>query len=184
MLVVKATFKTTCSRQLSSIISTDISGNTVEIPFATRDELNSLCADFFDLSTTFESFSTEEIQADISSLSSGQTFLSSQVDGLSAVFQPKGDYAAASSLTAYALKEEVPTKTSQLANDSGYVTSDEVKPSQIHLGFAESAETALTADFAEEAGTANQVAWEAVTGKPDLDALSANALAEANKHSD
>ena len=184
LLVVKATFKTTCSRQLSSIISSDLSGNTVEIPFATRDEINSLCADFFKLSTTFESFSTEEIKADISSLSSGQTFLSSRVDGLSAIFQPKGDYAAASSLTAYALKEEVPTKTSQLANDSGYVTSEQVKPSGIHLGFAVSAETALTASFAEEAGTANEVAWEAVTGKPDLDALTANALAEANKHSD
>lgn len=82
------------------------------------------------------------------------------------------------------MKEEVPTKTSQLANDSGYVTSEQVKPSQIRLGFAVSAETALTASFAEEAGTADKVAWEAVTGKPDLDALTANALAEANKHSD
>ena len=87
-------------------------------------------------------------------------------------------------MTAYALKEEVPTKTSQLANDSGYVTSEQVKPSGIRLGFAVSAETALTAEFAVEAGTAGEVAWTNVTGKPDLDALSANALAEANKHSD
>ena len=184
LLVVKATFKTTCSRQLSSIISSDLSGNTVEIPFATRDELNSLSSDVMQISASFEGFSTEEIKADISSLSSGQTFLSSRVDNLSAVFQPKGDYAAASSLTSYALKTEVPTKTSQLANDSGYITSEQVKPSGINLGFAESAERALTADFAAEAGTADKVAWEAVTGKPDLDALTANALAEANKHSD
>ena len=87
-------------------------------------------------------------------------------------------------MTAYALKTEVPAKTSQLTNDSGYITSDEVKPSQIHLGFAESAETALTADFAEAAGIADEVAWSNVTGKPDLDALTANALAEANAHSD
>ena len=184
MLVVKATFKTTCSRQLSGIISTDISGNTVEIPFATRDEINSLCADFFNLSTSFESFSTEEIKEDISSLYSGQEALSSRFDTLSAIFQPKGDYAAASSLTAYALKEEVPTKTSNLTNDSGYIPSSEVKPSGIRLGFAASAETALTAEFAVEAGTANKVAWTNVTGKPDLNALTANALAEANKHSD
>ena len=184
LLVVKATFKTTCSRQLSSIISTDISGNTVEIPFATRDEINSLCADFFNLSTSFESFSTEEIKEDISSLYSGQEALSSRFDNLSAIFQPKGDYAAASSLTAYALKTDVPTKTSNLTNDSGYITSSEVKPSGIRPGFAASAEIALTADFAEHAGTANEVAWTNVTGKPDLDALSANALAEANKHSD
>lgn len=86
MLVVKATFKTTCSRQLSGIISTDISGNTVEIPFATRDELNSLSSDVMQISASFESFSTEEIKADISSLSRSQAALSSKVDGLSAIF--------------------------------------------------------------------------------------------------
>ena len=184
LLVVKATFKTTCSRQLSGLISTDISGNTVEIPFATRDELNSLSSDVMQISTSFESFSTEEIKSDISSLSIGQEALSSKFDNLSAVFQPKGDYAATSSLTAYAMKADVPTKTSQLANDSGYITSDEVKPSGIRPGFVESAETALTADFSYEAVLAHKVAWTDVTGKPDLDALSANALAEANKHSD
>ena len=82
------------------------------------------------------------------------------------------------------MKADVPTKTSQLANDSGYITSDEVKPSGIRPGFATSAEIALTADFAYEAVLAHKVAWTNVTGKPDLDALSANALAEANKHSD
>ena len=184
LLVVKATFKTTCSRQVSGLISTDISGNTVEIPFATRDELNSLSSDVMQISASFESFSTEEIESDISSLSIGQEALSSRFDNLSAIFQPKGDYAATSSLTAYAMKADVPTKTSQLANDSGYITSDEVKPSSIRPGFAESAEKALTADFAYEAVLAHKVAWTDVTGKPDLDALSANALAEANKHSD
>lgn len=87
-------------------------------------------------------------------------------------------------MTAYALKADVPTKNSQLANDSGYLTPADVKPSSIHLGFAVSAETALTADFAYEAVLAHKVAWTNVAGKPDLDALSANALAEANKHSD
>ena len=48
--------------------------------------------------------------------------LSSRVEGLSDVYQPKGDYAAASSLADYALKTDIPTKVSQLANDSGYVT--------------------------------------------------------------
>lgn len=100
------------------------------------------------ISASFESFSTDEIKSEISSLSIGQEALSSKVDGLSAIFQPKGDYAAASSLTAYALKEEVPTKTSQLDNDSGYLTPADVKPSSIRPGFAESAEKALTADFA------------------------------------
>ena len=184
LLVVRATFKTTCSRQVSGIISTDISGNTVEIPFATRDEINSLCADFFSLSTSFESFSTEEIKADIALMSGRIDALSSRVDGLSDVYQPKGDYATTGSLADYALKTDVPTKVSQLANDSGYITSNEVRPSGVRPGFAVSAETALTAEFAVEAGTASEVAWANVTGKPDLDALSANALAEANRHSD
>ena len=82
------------------------------------------------------------------------------------------------------MKADVPTKTSQLVNDSGYITSDEVKPSGIRPGFATSAEIALTADFAYESVLAHKVAWTDVTGKPDLDALSANALVEANKHSD
>ena len=42
----------------------------------------------------------------------------------------------------------------------------------------------MTADFAEHASAADSVAWTNVTGKPDLDALFANALAEANKYSD
>ena len=86
LLVVKATFKTTCSRQISGIISTDTSGNTVEIPFATRDELNSLSSDVMQISASFESFSTEEIKEDISSLYSGQEALSSRFDNLSAIF--------------------------------------------------------------------------------------------------
>ena len=110
--------------------------------------------------------------------------LNSRVNGLSDVYQPKGDYATADSLANFALKTEIPTKVSQLANDSGYITSIEVKPSQIRLGFAESAETALTADFAEHASAADSVAWTNVTGKPDIDALLANALAEANRYSD
>ena len=86
LLVVKATFKTTCSRQLSSIISSDLSGNTVEIPFATRDEINSLSSDVMQISASFEGFSTEEIKEDISSLYSGQEALSSRFDNLSAIF--------------------------------------------------------------------------------------------------
>ena len=112
LLVVKATFKTTCSRQLSGVISTDISGNTVEIPFATRDEINSLCADFFSLSTSFESFSTDQIKADIKEMSGRIDALNSSVNGLSDVYQPIGDYAAASSLADYALKTDIPTKVS------------------------------------------------------------------------
>lgn len=184
LLVVKATFKTTCSRQLSSIVSSDISGNYVEIPFATRDELNLLSSDVMRISASFEGFSTEEIKSDISSLSGSLEVLSSRFDNLSSIFQPKGDYAQASSLASYALKAEIPTKTSQLANDSSYITSSQVEPSFVFPGLAAAAERAKSADYADDAGTAHEVDWQDVTSKPDLDALSASALNEANAHSD
>lgn len=184
LLVVKATFKTTCSRQLSSIVSSDISGNYVEIPFATRDELKLLSSEVLAISASFEGFSTEEIKAGISSLSGSLGVLSSRFDGLSAIFQPKGDYAQASSLAEYALKSDIPTKTSQLANDSSYINSSQVEPSLDFPGLAVAAESAKSAAYAEDAGTAHAVDWEDVTSKPDLDALSANARDEADAHSD
>ena len=184
LLVVKATFKTTCSRQLSSIVSSDISGNYVEIPFATCDELKLLSSEVLAISASFEGFSTEEIKAGISSLSGSLGVLSSRFDGLSAIFQPKGDYAQASSLAEYALKSDIPTKTSQLANDSSYINSSQVEPSLDFPGLAVAAESAKSAAYAEDAGTAHAVDWEDVTSKPDLDALSANARDEADAHSD
>lgn len=184
LLVVKATFKTTCSRQLSSIVSSDISGNYVEIPFATRDELKLLSADVLEISASFEGFSTEEIKAGISSLSGSLGVLSSRFDGLSSIFQPKGDYAQASSLAEYAWKSDIPTKTSQLENDSSYIDSSQVAPSLDFPGLAAAAESAKNAAYAIDAGTAHAVDWQDVTSKPDLDALSANALSEADAHSD
>ena len=68
-------------------------------------------------------------------------------------------------------KPEIPAKTSQLVNDSGYVTSAEVKPSEDYEGYALNAENAVnalnatTAGYADNAGTAP---WNGITGKPDL----------------
>ena len=68
-------------------------------------------------------------------------------------------------------KPEIPAKTSQLVNDSGYVTSAEVKPSEDYEGYALNAENAVnalnatTAGYADNAGAAP---WNGITGKPDL----------------
>ena len=68
-------------------------------------------------------------------------------------------------------KPEIPAKTSQLVNDSGYITSAEVKPSEDYEGYALNAENAVhagyatTASYADNAGTAP---WNGITEKPDL----------------
>lgn len=68
-------------------------------------------------------------------------------------------------------KPEIPTKTSQLANDSGYLTSAEVKPSEDYEGYALNAENAVDALNASKAGYADNAGaapWNGITGKPDL----------------
>lgn len=57
----------------------------------------------------------------------------------------------------------VPTKTSQLENDSGFITSKQVKPGSKE-GYASNADRADTATRANEAGS---VAWSVVTNKPN-----------------
>lgn len=48
--------------------------------------------------------------------------------------QPTGDYA---------LSSQLPTKTSQLSNDSGYITSAQVEPDHNYIGFSKSSHNAL-----------------------------------------
>lgn len=68
-------------------------------------------------------------------------------------------------------KPEIPTKTSQLANDSSFVTSSQVRPSQDYDGYAYMAVSsvytsiATTASSAERASTAP---WTGISDKPDL----------------
>ena len=68
-------------------------------------------------------------------------------------------------------RPEIPAKTSELVNDSGYLTSAEVRPSEDYEGYALNAENAVnalnaaTAGYADKAGAAP---WNGITGKPDL----------------
>ena len=68
-------------------------------------------------------------------------------------------------------KPEIPTKVSQLANDSGYLTSAEVRPSEDYEGYALNAENAvntLSATTAGHADNAGAAPWDGITGKPNL----------------
>lgn len=126
LLVVNAVFKTTCSRQLSGLISSDGEGSYAEVPFASRQELEDLSAAVLDVSASFEGFSTEEIKEGMLELGRKVSELETKTDGLSDVYQPKGDYLTEKDLGDFALKTEIPTKTSQLTNDSGYLTDQQV----------------------------------------------------------
>ena len=66
-------------------------------------------------------------------------------------------------ITDAATKAEIPTKTSQLSNDSGFLTHEGTIANADH---ANTANTANTADTANNANTANNVAWSGVQSKP------------------
>lgn len=59
-----------------------------------------------------------------------------------------------------AATNEIPTKVSQLKNDSEFITPEQVEPSRIYRGFARQAEFAVDANFAK------YVTWSGVTSKP------------------
>ena len=62
LIVVKAQFGTTMYREISGIISTDISGNRVEIPFVTHSEVSGLINQVDSLSSLIIGFDTEDIK--------------------------------------------------------------------------------------------------------------------------
>lgn len=59
-----------------------------------------------------------------------------------------------------AATNEIPTKVSQLKNDSEFITPEQVEPSRIYRGVARQAEFAVDANFAK------YVTWSGVTSKP------------------
>lgn len=82
------------------------------------------------------------------------------------------------------LEGKIPTKISQLSNDSGYLTSAEVEPDPSNPGRAKVATAAETAAYSDFAISAGSIDWTNVQNTPDLSALSSAALSEANRHSD
>lgn len=59
-----------------------------------------------------------------------------------------------------AATNEIPTKVSQLKNDSEFITPEQIEPSRIYRGLARQAEFAVDANFAK------YVTWSGVTSKP------------------
>lgn len=94
-----------------------------EIPFVTKNDISGLVADVASLSSLITGFDTEEIKQSINDLGAADSELNARIDGLGDLYQPKGEYALASDLAPYALKTQLPTKTSDLVNDSGFVSS-------------------------------------------------------------
>lgn len=68
-------------------------------------------------------------------------------------------------------KPEIPAKTSELVNDSGYLTPAEVKPSEDYEGYALNAENALSASYSRYADYATSCSiaiWDNIALKPDV----------------
>ena len=68
-------------------------------------------------------------------------------------------------------KPEIPTKTSQLTNDSSYITSADVKPSEEYEGYALNAENALSSSYSKYADYATSCSiaiWDNIALKPDV----------------
>lgn len=123
LIVAKATFGTTIYKDISGIISTDISGHTVEIPFVTKDQISGLVGDVYSLSNLIIGFDTEDIKERLGVAELDIEDLYVKHFDLSNVYQPIGQYVTPDDLTAYAYRSDVPRYTSQLTNDSGFLSA-------------------------------------------------------------
>ena len=119
LVVGKLKLQTTVRQNVEGVVEEP---TKVEIPFVTKVEIADLIAEIDSLKSVVEGFSTEEIKQDITNLKEADTAIGERIDGLSDVYQPKGDYALKCDLNQYALKSQIPVNTSQLNNDAGYMT--------------------------------------------------------------
>lgn len=119
LVVGKVKFTCACRNDVKGIVDPE---TKVEIPFVTKVEIADLIAEIDSLKAVVEGFSTEEIKADITNLKEADKAIGERIDGLSDVYQAKGDYALIGDLNQYALKSQIPVNTSQLNNDAGFIT--------------------------------------------------------------
>ena len=86
--------------------------------------------------------------------------LNSRIDGLDQIYQPVGDYA---------LKSDIPTKTSQLINNSGFITSvswNEIKNIP-NLALKSDIPTS-TSNLINDSGFITSVSWDEISNIPNL----------------
>ena len=126
LVVAKAVFGTTMYKQVDGIIEWDDEGHKVEIPFVTKEQIKNLEDEVVHLQDLVIGFDTEEIKSKVNELEQATNRIEIEITSLSDVYQPIGNYLTPDDLIPYALKNEIPTKVSQLVNDSEFINKNQV----------------------------------------------------------
>ena len=126
LVVAKSVFGTTMYKQVDGIIEWDDEGHKVEIPFVTKEQIKNLEDEVGHLQDLVTGFDTEEIKSKVNELEQTTSRIEVEITSLSDVYQPIGNYLTPDDLIPYALKNEIPTKVSQLVNDSEFINKKQV----------------------------------------------------------
>ena len=126
LVVAKSVFGTTMYKQVDGIIEWDDEGHKVEIPFVTKEQIKNLENEVEHLQDLVIGFDTEEIKSKVNELEQATNRIEVEITSLADVYQPIGNYLTPDDLIPYALKTEVPTKVSQLVNDSEFINKNQV----------------------------------------------------------
>ena len=127
LVVAKSVFGTTMYKQVDGIIEWDDEGHKVEIPFVTKEQIKNLEDEVGHLQDLVIGFDTEEIKTKVNELEQATNRIEVEITSLADVYQPIGNYLTPDDLIPYALKTEVPTKVSQLVNDSEFINKNQVE---------------------------------------------------------
>ena len=126
LVVAKSVFGTTMYKQVEGIIEWDEEGHKVEIPFVTKEQIKNLEDEVGHLQDLVTGFDTEEIKTKVNELEQATNRIEVEITSLADVYQPIGNYLTPDDLIPYALKNEIPTKVSQLVNDSEFINKNQV----------------------------------------------------------
>lgn len=157
LVVSKCRFSCQFNNQVDGIVEKE---TNVKIPFVTHIEIDGLIAEIDSLKKLIEGFDTEGIKQDVNELKDETNSLNSRIDGLDQIYQPVGDYA---------LKSDIPTKTSQLINNSGFITSvswNEIK--NIPNIALKSEIPTSTSNLINDSGFITSVSWDEISNIPNL----------------
>ena len=127
LVVAKSVFGTTMYKQVEGIIEWDDEGHKVEIPFVTNEQIKNLEDEVGHLQDLVTGFDTEEIKTKVNELEQATNRIEVEITSLADVYQPIGNYLTPDDLIPYALKNEIPTKVSQLVNDSEFINKNQVE---------------------------------------------------------
>ena len=157
LVVSKCRFSCQFNNQVDGIVEKE---TNVKIPFVTHIEIDGLIAEIDSLKKLIEGFDTEAIKSDVNELKNETNSINSRIDGLDQIYQPVGDYA---------LKSEIPTKTSQLINNSGFITSvswNDIKNIP-NLALKIDIPTS-TSQLINDSGFITSVSWDEISNIPDI----------------